>query len=203
MTKRKAPDLADFARAAAVESANSAVVGDFTEVVDEGDSVWSYLFASKLKGYLDWHWSVTVYAPSKQDPTVSEVVLLPGTTSLLAPNWIPWAERLADWKALQAELEAQAAAEAAEAAELEVDDSDLDDDGDSEIMDVDLKHDETLEDEEASALSNFEEGVDTEQDSNDAGEGPPRAARRNRRRGNNKNRQGNRPKGSADKHDQA
>ena len=203
MTKRKAPDLANLARAAAIESANSSVVGDFIEVVDEKDNVWSYLFASKLKGYLDWHWSVTVHAPTKQEPTISEVVLLPGTGSLLAPNWVPWAERLADWKALQAELEAQAAAEAAEAAELEVDDADLDDDGDSDIVDVVLKHDETLEEEEASALSDLEEGVDAEQDSDDAGERPPRSARRNRRRGNNKNRQGNRPKGNTDNNDQA
>ncbi len=203
MTKRKSPDLADFARAAAVESANASVVGDFFEVVDEGDNVWSYLYSSKLKGYLDWHWSVTVYAPAKQEPTISEVVLLPGADSMIAPNWVPWAERLADWKALQAELEAQAAAEAAEAAELEVDEDDLETDIESEIVDVVLKHDESLEDEEALALADFEEGVDAEQDTDNAGERPPRSARRNRRRSNNKNRQGNRPKGNSDNNDQA
>jgi hypothetical protein len=203
MTKRKSPDLAEFARAAAVESANAKVVGDFFEVIDEGDNVWSYLFSSKLNGYLDWHWSVTVFAPAKQEPTVSEVVLLPGADSMIAPNWVPWAERLADWKALQAELEAQAAAEAAEAAELETDEEDSDGELDSEIVEVVLKHDESLEDEEASALSDFEEGVDAEQDADNAGERPPRSSRRNRRRGNNKNRQGNRPKGSADNNDKA
>lgn len=191
MTKRKAPDLAVFARSAAVESANESAVGDFLEVKDEGENTWSYLFSSKLKGYIDWHWSVTVFAPNKEKPTVSEVVLLPGAESLVAPNWVPWADRLADWKALQIELEAQAAAEAAEAV---ASGEEEDEDGEAEILDVNLVHDETLEDEEELALLDSEEGVDSEEDSNDAGPRPPRSGRRNRRRKNNKNRQGQNPK---------
>lgn len=192
MSKRKAPNLTDFAKAAAVDASGEHAVGDWLETIDEHDSTWSFLFASKLKGYLDWRWSVTIFAPAKGEPTVSEVVLLPGVESLLAPSWVPWADRLADWKALQAELEAQAAAEAAEADDEE-EAASVDD-----IVDVELKHDESLEDAEELALLDFEEGVDAEDDSNDAGPRPPRSRGRNRRRKNNKNRQGQTPKNQAD-----
>jgi hypothetical protein len=215
MTKRKTPDLADFARLAAVESANAIAVGEFQRVVDEGDSVWSFLFASKLSGYHDWHWSVTVYAPAKQEPTVSEVVLLPGLESLIAPNWVPWSERLADWKALQVELEAQAAAEAAEATDLDEESPDVGEEADEEADDFEELDDDfdavdseqspekSLEEPEASALSDGEEGVDSENDSNNTGERPPRSGRRNRRWGNNKNRQGDRPKGDSANNDKS
>lgn len=195
MSKRKAPNLTDFAKAAAVDASGAHAVGDWLETIDENDSTWSFLFASKLKGYLDWRWSVTIFAPAKGEPTVSEVVLMPGEDSLLAPSWVPWADRLADWKALQAELEAQAAAEAAEAAEADNEEEEaiVDD-----IVDVELKHDESLEDAEESALLDPEEGVDAEDDSNDAGPRPPRSRGRNRRRKNNKNRQGQTPQNQAD-----
>jgi hypothetical protein len=41
--------------------------------------------------------------------------MVPGEDSLIAPNWVPWAERLADYQALQVELEKQAALDAEEA----------------------------------------------------------------------------------------
>jgi hypothetical protein len=207
MTKRKSPDLADFARLAAVESAHASAVGEFQKVVDEGESVWSFLFASKLKGYHDWHWSVTVHAPASKPPTVSEVVLLPGLESLIAPNWVPWAERLADWKALQVELEAQAAAEAAEAAEVEnaddnsedAEDADGFEDLDDEFDDLEPNQtqEQTPEEQDSLALSNAEEGVDSEDDSDNTGERPPSSRRRNRRWGKDKNRQGDGPKGDS------
>lgn len=199
MTKRATPDLVEFAKSAAVDATDAASVGDYLETLDEGDSTFTFLFSAKLKGYQGWRWSVTLFAPSKQDPTISEVLLLPGEDSLLAPAWVPWAERLADWKALQAELEAQAAAEAAELAEAEgadesgddeLDDEEADASDDAEDPDFEVLDDEetTLEDEEESALADSEQSVDSEQDSDDAGPRPPRFGRRNRRRKNDKNR---------------
>lgn len=204
MTKRKSPDLADFARLAAVESAHASAVGEFQKVVDEGDGVWSFLFDSTLKGYHDWHWSVTVYAPANKEPTVSEVVLLPGLESLLAPNWVPWAERLADWKALQVELEAQAAAEAAElenSGDSAGEDDDVDNfeelDDDFDDLDSDQAQETGPKEPDVSALSNAEEGVDSEDDSNNTSGRPPASGRRNRRWGKDKNRQGDSPKGDS------
>jgi hypothetical protein len=45
------------------------------------------------------------------------VVLTAGEDSLAAPAWVPWSERLADYQALQAELEKQAALDAEEETE--------------------------------------------------------------------------------------
>jgi hypothetical protein len=94
-------------------------VATFIEAVQEDNGLTTYLFEANIKAYAGWRWSVTLYqgAP-RTTATVSEVVLMPGPDSLLAPAWVPWSERLSDYKALQAELEAQAALDAAEAAEL-------------------------------------------------------------------------------------
>lgn len=118
----------EFARLAAVAAAPRDGVGSFIEVVDEGQGTCTYHFASKLKGYRDWRWNVVIFQESVEaEATVSEVILMPGAESLIAPDWVPWSERLADYKALQAELEAQAALEAAEAADLEGDEEPGDD----------------------------------------------------------------------------
>ncbi len=146
----------DLARSAAKAAAPSNTVGDFIEVVDEGDDTFTYLFASKQKGYLGWRWSVTVYQGLDQ-PTVSEVLLMPGPDSLIAPNWVPWSERLADWKALQAELERQAAEEA----EDDLPDDDEDDAVDEDEDDLDPEEadqahelsDELLEDDSSTPVS--------------------------------------------------
>jgi hypothetical protein len=98
------------ARAAAVESHGEHAVGDYIQTLQEAqDQVLAYQFASKVKGYPDWLFTVLLFVAG-DTATVSEVLLLPGETSLTAPSWVPWSERLADYKALQAALEADAAA---------------------------------------------------------------------------------------------
>lgn len=55
----------------------------------------THTFASRLPGYVGWHWAVTLAAvPGGDTVTVDEVVLLPGEQALLAPAWVPWHERL-------------------------------------------------------------------------------------------------------------
>ena len=112
------------ARAAAVESHGEHAVGDYIQTLQEAqDQVLAYQFASKVKGYPDWLFTVLLFVDG-DTATVSEVLLLPGETSLTAPSWVPWSERLADYKALQAALEADAAAAADEEdSEEDVDDS--------------------------------------------------------------------------------
>ena len=176
---------------AALTAAESGI-GEFISITDEGDGAVTYLFASTIKGYLDWRWSVTLYQGEGLEPTVSEIVLLPGENSLIAPDWVPWSERLADYKALQAELEAQAAldAEEAEAAgESEEDeDEDVVDDR-TQVIDLpedlegDLEHDE---EEALTASADDEEGVTAESDADDAGPRPPRSRGRNRGRNRKK-----------------
>jgi hypothetical protein len=45
--------------------------------------------------------------------------MVPGEDSLVAPKWVPWSERLADYQALQLELERQAFIDAANAIDEE------------------------------------------------------------------------------------
>jgi hypothetical protein len=213
MTKKTFGAHESIARAAAVEYAETAKVGAFIEAVDEGDNSVTYLFASSIKGYQGWRWSVTLFEQDSSNPTVSEVVLLPGEESILAPAWVPWSERLADWKALQVELEAQAALEAAEAAEAEESaeedsDSDSGDNWDDTDDSDESEEPEESESEEASdefdgsaqaasetdlAATNLEEGENAEGEAKDTGKRPPLFGRRNRRWGQKKNRKGDSP----------
>ena len=52
-----------------------------------------------MAGYPGWHWTVSVAELPDAAPTVLEAELLPGDGSLLAPDWIPWSERLDDYRA--------------------------------------------------------------------------------------------------------
>jgi hypothetical protein len=46
-------------------------------------------------GYRGWRWAVTVARASRAKVvTLNETVLLPGSDALLAPEWMPWSERL-------------------------------------------------------------------------------------------------------------
>jgi hypothetical protein len=170
----------EFAKSAAAETAPRDSVGPFIDSVDEGDSVFTYRFECKLKGYRDWRWSVVIFAPDNQQPTVSEVLLMPGEGSLIAPDWVPWSERLADYRALQAELEAQAALEAEDSEEdSEEDPNDSDDFSEASFEDESASSEETLESgesakEEQSALSNSDQTDEAEDDANTAGKRPKR-----------------------------
>ena len=70
-------------------------VGEHLQVVAEGERVVTHLFESRLPGYRGWRWAVTVArAPRSRHVTVCETTLLPGPDALLAPEWVPWQERL-------------------------------------------------------------------------------------------------------------
>lgn len=84
-----------LAREAAEEAAAPGVVGEHVEVVVEGDRVVTHLFECKEFGYRGWRWAVTVARASRAKVvTLDETVLLPGPDALLAPEWVPWSERL-------------------------------------------------------------------------------------------------------------
>ena len=89
-------NAADFARAAALEDAkNEKFVGSHLSVESDDDHVATYLFEAFLPGYVGWRWAVTVAKlDSESNPTICDVVLLPGTDALLAPAWIPYSERI-------------------------------------------------------------------------------------------------------------
>jgi Protein of unknown function (DUF3027) len=85
----------DLARAAAGEMAGADQVGSHLDIQADGDRVVTHLFESLQPGYHGWRWAVTVTRASRAKiVTVSEVVLLPGPDALLAPEWVPWRDRL-------------------------------------------------------------------------------------------------------------
>lgn len=70
-------------------------VGEYLGCEGDADRVVTHYFASALPGYVGWRWAVTVTrAPRYKTVTVDEIVLLPGPDALLAPEWVPWSERL-------------------------------------------------------------------------------------------------------------
>lgn len=85
----------DLAMAAATEVAGAGQVGEHVGMQSDGDRVVTHLFACLDPAYAGWRWAVTVARASRAKVvTVDECVLLPGPDSLLAPDWVPWSERV-------------------------------------------------------------------------------------------------------------
>lgn len=126
----------ELALAALHEITPASTVGPIAGYTVEDSGALSLRFENRLPGYPGWYWTVSVAQLEDAEPTVLEAELMPGDGALLAPDWVPWAERLADYRAHQAELAEQAAAAGVESSDaggdteegdVEVDDADLDD----------------------------------------------------------------------------
>ena len=100
----KKPQHQSLAEKAAKETAPANGVGKFLGTTTEDKDTTNYRFESKLTGYVGWEWNVVIFQSKKADSaTVSEVVLLPGKESIVAPNWVPWSERRAELEKNKAE----------------------------------------------------------------------------------------------------
>ncbi|TPV49293.1 DUF3027 domain-containing protein [Pseudarthrobacter phenanthrenivorans] len=89
--------------AAAVDTARDAVqgitpaatIGRHLGAKSEGDRLVTHLFESRLPGYVGWQWYAVLTRNSRSKVvTVNELGLLPSEESILAPEWVPWAERV-------------------------------------------------------------------------------------------------------------
>lgn len=128
----------DLARGALLEITPADTIGEFFGQTDEGDGAVSVLFESAQPGYPGWKWTVSIAHVAGEEPTVLEAELMPGDGSLLAPDWVPWSDRLAEYKAAQ-----EAAGEAADEDDDPDDDDDVaDDESDDEDDDLDDELDE-------------------------------------------------------------
>ncbi|MCS6548941.1 DUF3027 domain-containing protein [Curtobacterium flaccumfaciens pv. flaccumfaciens] len=137
-------DYTDLAREALLEVTPESTVGAPVGTVDEGDGVVSVLFANRLPGYPGWRWTVSVAKVGDDEPTVLEVELMPGDGSLVAPEWVPWSERLAEYRAAQEH-------EGEDASDEDSDDEDYDDESDEdddEDSDEDDDYDDSDDDED-------------------------------------------------------
>jgi hypothetical protein len=85
----------DDARAAIVEHSGEGTVGEYLGASFEDPTAATHRFLANMAGYRGWQWAVVVAAwPGADHATISEVVLVPGPTALLAPKWVPWQERV-------------------------------------------------------------------------------------------------------------
>lgn len=86
---------AEQARAAVEEFGGADAVGDYLGVSYEDPNTATHRFRAHEPGYQGWQWAVVVATyPGADHATISEVVLIPGPTALLAPEWIPWDQRV-------------------------------------------------------------------------------------------------------------
>ena len=91
--------------------------GTFADLVSETEvtkGIFEYRFGCSKRGYEGWHWVVTLTQPDGRKPaTISEVTLMAGPDALVAPEWIPWSERLKEFRRqLREEGKAKSDAEA-------------------------------------------------------------------------------------------
>ncbi|PQZ88144.1 hypothetical protein CQ018_17000 [Arthrobacter sp. MYb227] len=99
----------DRARTALLAITEDATIGEHVDVICDGDRLVTHRFVTLQPGYEGWCWFATltrVPRAQAKDITVCEVGILPGEDALLAPAWVPWAERVRP-EELDAEREAR------------------------------------------------------------------------------------------------
>ncbi|HEU4946667.1 MAG TPA: DUF3027 domain-containing protein [Kribbella sp.] len=83
------------AREAAVVEGGANQVGDYLGHLVEGERLVTHYFAVTHPGYRGWRWAVTLTRASRAKVvTIDEVVMLPGADAIVAPEWVPWSERV-------------------------------------------------------------------------------------------------------------
>ena len=142
----------------ALQALNEHAQGLFGEFVDEKEVTKGAIdvrYACTIRGYEGWNWVVTLTQPNKKSPAqIAEINMMAGENAILAPDWVPWAERLAQFRAeLKEAGKAQSDAEA-----------------DQLIADMAL------------SLADHDQADDAEQDSDSSSVKPPLKARVRQRR---------------------
>jgi hypothetical protein len=96
----------DTARAAVEGITEASSIGRHLAAKSEGDRLVTHLFECRLPGYLGWQWYAVLTRNSRSKMvTVNELGLLPSEDSILAPDWVPWAERVRPEDEQEPELE--------------------------------------------------------------------------------------------------
>ncbi len=154
MSERPSPEELEIARAGLLEITDAKTVGDAFARVDEVDGVVSVLFHCTLDGYPGWHWTVSLAAVDGEAPTVLEAELQPGQGALLAPDWVPWTDRLAEYQASQ---------EGSGERDEPDDDDDDDDERDEDFDDEDDADSDDDDDDLGDAGDDVYDGVDVDE----------------------------------------
>ncbi|GER23937.1 hypothetical protein NCCP1664_24320 [Zafaria cholistanensis] len=103
----------DAARAAVLEIAPAEAVGAHAGAFADGDRLVTHRFTANVAGYAGWEWYATLSRiPRGKEASVCEVGLLPGPGALLAPEWVPWADRVKPEELAEQQAAEQAALQA-------------------------------------------------------------------------------------------
>ncbi|WP_104192063.1 DUF3027 domain-containing protein [Cryobacterium sp. Y82] len=139
----------ELARTALLEITTDDTIGEVLGHIDEGDLVVSLLFDCLLTGYPGWRWTVSLArVDENSEPKVLETELTPGDDSLLAPEWVPWSDRLVDDDMTADDDESD-------------EDEDEDEDEDSDDADADnAESDEDTDDDADSADDDADDSLD-------------------------------------------
>lgn len=121
------PSKPDAVLAAAVETARAGLlevvpaeqIGAYAGATPDAERLVTHRFEALRPGYSGWHWYATLARVSRgKTATVCEVGLLPSEKAVLAPEWVPWSERV---RPEDVAAEEAAHAEEAERARLRAD----------------------------------------------------------------------------------
>jgi hypothetical protein len=140
----------ELARNALLDGTDARNVGPLVSETDEGDGVVSLRFESNLPGYLGWKWTVSIAKIGDAEPTVLESELMPGDGALLAPEWVPWSDRLDEYNAARAAAGVESVDEESDDDDEELEDEELEDEelDDEDLLDEDDLVDDDLGDDE-------------------------------------------------------
>jgi hypothetical protein len=97
-TPKLDPQLAesvDQAREALQAVVPADAIGEHLGATAEGDRLVTHRFAASERGYKGWDWFVTLGRASRSKVvTVCDSGMIPGEHALVAPEWVPWSERM-------------------------------------------------------------------------------------------------------------
>lgn len=100
---------------------------------EQVDNIATLRFASHMQGYAGWEWVVSL-AVDGDETSILETELVAGDEAVIAPDWVPWSDRLREY---EESLAAGNETEEVFIASDDDDDDDEDDDDDDEDNDDD------------------------------------------------------------------
>ena len=161
----------ELALAALHEITPATTVGEPTDSSVDADGVLTVRYENRMPGYPGWFWTVSLAQVEGSAPTVLEAELMPGDGALTAPDWLPWAERLAEYQAAQAALAAEGLA-TDDLVIVEDEDEDLDDVDDLDAVDFDrdgspILHSGDVDGVDIDELSDDADALDLDEDESD------------------------------------
>lgn len=146
----------EMARAALADAVDPEHIGRHLGAKSEGERLVTHLFECLRPGYRGWQWYVTVARVSRSRiVTVSELGVLPSEDSVLAPEWVPWSERVRPEEREQAILDA-----AAEGIEVADEAEDADAEEELEAEDAEDQDAEDQDELEAEGITDIDDEID-------------------------------------------